>query len=425
MVNENAQFMTAYHTDRQVRLLNLEDGQEAGAEWEVVLVNSFSKLGRVQYEPDLGGSSQPDLCVSGCNGIEPFVVEITSVSDAGYERDNPIEDFEVAFHKLAHKKKLAPGGFDFQVGGEEVGEYPEQKTRLLLPNRREIKRFVDDTYGSFLDEIRAEPNRVRTHDLKKPALQITITYDPRRLGFSGAGYPSYTSLKARRTNTLFKALSKKAKQLKECGFEGTRGIVVCDAGASYLSSLSGGATTFSLRDIPANFFREHSTVSYVMLVRTVSHGDLASVGLTRDVSLNGYIQTKASDNRLVEILYRSIDILPRPAQLAINAYRSVPGPFRLFENSHFGGGRMSSKRVTISARTIHALLAGQLTPERYLESHKDSARILEIALKQGRTISAVHLEKSEREDDDWLTLEIGPPDPAIHPFVNPLRKTNE
>jgi len=47
MINENAQFMTASQLDRHVRLLNLEDGQEAGAEWEVVLLNSLNKFGRV------------------------------------------------------------------------------------------------------------------------------------------------------------------------------------------------------------------------------------------------------------------------------------------------------------------------------------------------------------------------------------------
>ena len=413
--------MTASQLDRHVRLLNLEDGQEAGAEWEVVLLNSLNRFGRVQYEPNLGGKSQPDLLVSGCDGIEPFVVEITSVSDAGYERDNPLRDFEDAFHKLARKKTLAPGGFDFQIGGEEVGEYPEQKTRLLLPNRGDIKRFVDDTYATFLDEIRVEPNRTRSHKLKEPTLQICVTYDPKRLGFSSTGHPSYTSLKARRNNTLFNALSKKAKQLKQCGFEGTRGIVVCDAGANYLSSLSGGVTTFRLRDILDGFFREHSTVSYVMIVRTVLSSDSKTRGLCRDVLLNGYAQRNPSERQLIEILSKSIDILPRPAQLAINAYRSVPGCFRLFENSHFGGGAMSSKRVKVSARTIHALLAGQLSLERYLESHKDSARVLEIALKQGRSIRAVHSETSEIEDDDWLTFEIGEPDPAIHRFTNPHR----
>ena len=84
---------------------------------------------------------------------------------------------------------------------------------------------------------------------------------------------------------------------------------------------------------------------------------------------------------------------------------------------------MSSKRVTISARTIHALLAGRLAPEQYLESHKDPVRILDIALKEGRSICGVHLETSENEDDDWLTFEIGEPDASIHPFVTPPRKT--
>lgn len=379
MINENAQFMTASQTNRHVRLLNLKDGRPAGAEWEIVLLNSLSKIGRVQYESDLGGRSRPDLLVWGSGGIEPFVVEITSVSDRGYERENPVQDFEAAFHKLAKKKQLPLGGFHFQVGGEEIGKFPEQKTRLLLPSRQEMGRFIEDRYTVFLDEIRVEPNRVRKHVLKEPKVEISVTYDPRLRGFSGAGYPSYTSLTARKTNALYNALSMKAKQLKQCGFKGTRGIVVCDAGASYLSSLSGGVTTFSLRSIVSNFFREHSTVSYIMLVRTVSSGNLRSVGLTRDVFLNGYLQTKASDDQLVKILYKSIDILPRPARLAINAYRSVPDWFRLLENSHFGGETMSSKRVKISARAIHALLAGQLSPERYLESHKDSVRMLEIA----------------------------------------------
>jgi hypothetical protein len=425
MISENAPFMTASQTDRHVRLLNLEDGQEAGAEWEVVLLNSLSKLGRVQYEPSLGGTSRLDLFVSDCAGIEPFVAEITSVSDAGYERDNPIQDFEVAFHELAKEKQLPPGGFHFQVGGEEVGEFPEQKTRLLLPSRRDIRRFVEKTYAVFLDSIRVEPNRVHTHTLQEPRVEITVTYDPRRRGFSGAGYPSYTSLKARKTNTLYNALSMKAKTLKRCGFEGTRGIVVCDAGASYLSGLSGGVTTFSPRSILGNFFREHSTVSYIMVVRTVPYRDLTSVRLTRDVFLNGYLKAKASDNRLTEILYKSIDILPPPARLATNAYRSVPGWFRLLENSHFGGGSLSSKRVKISARTVHALLAGQLDSERYLASHKNFVGFLERALKQGRSIRAVQLEKSQKEDDDWLTFEFGEPDPAIHRFVNPLRKRTE
>lgn len=305
---------------------------------------------------------------------------------------------------------------------KEVGEYPEQKTRLLLPRRDEIEQFVENTYSTFLDKIRADPNSIRIHNLKDPSVQISVTYDPKRRGFSSRGHPSYTSLKGRRTNTLFNALSKKAKALERCGFEGTQGIVVCDAGASYLSNTSGGATSFSLRDVVHEFFREPSTVSFVMVVRTVHAGNLSVLGLSRDVFLNRYLRTNVGDTQLIEILCKSVDTLPRTAELAINAYRPARGCFRLFENSHFGGGTMSSSRVKISARTVHALLAGQLAVERFQASYEGPVRIFESALKEGRSLRGVHLEASETEDDDWLTFEFGDPDPAIIPFVNPLRK---
>src|SRR6266853_567631 len=61
MINENAQFMTASQLERLVGLLNLDDGKGASTEWEIALSNSFSKFARVQYEPNLGGRSHPDL----------------------------------------------------------------------------------------------------------------------------------------------------------------------------------------------------------------------------------------------------------------------------------------------------------------------------------------------------------------------------
>jgi hypothetical protein len=72
-LSARGQAHTALQMDRPVRLLNLEDGQVGGAEWEVLLLNSFSKLGRVEYEPNSGGNSRPDLLVSGCDGIEPLL----------------------------------------------------------------------------------------------------------------------------------------------------------------------------------------------------------------------------------------------------------------------------------------------------------------------------------------------------------------
>ncbi len=52
LINDNSRFMSERQTQRHVTLLNFNDARSAPAEWEIVLLNSFSRLGEVQYEPD-------------------------------------------------------------------------------------------------------------------------------------------------------------------------------------------------------------------------------------------------------------------------------------------------------------------------------------------------------------------------------------
>ncbi len=427
LINENAQFMSNAQIARHVRLLNLNDRRGASTEWEVVLLNSFSKLARVQYEPALGGSSRPDLLVSPHGAIEPFVAEITSVSDAGYDNDNPFREFESAFEKLAKKKHLSLGGFHFRIGGEDIGEFPEQKTRLLLPPKHELERFISETFTDFLERIALEPEKAHSHSHRDSHTSVTTTYNPKNRETSGASFPSYTSLKARETNTLYKALANKAKTLKGSGYKGTRGIIVCDGGASYLSDTSSGVTSFSLRTIVGNFFRKHSSVSFIMIVRTILSRDLGSsrhtLELSREIFLNGYLPDSPHEAALAGILYASIDTAPRPKRLAINAWRQVPASHRLLAHSRYGGGSLSSRQVKISARTVQALLAGLLPQTQFQASHKDFARFLDGTLKQGRSIIGARVEVSANDDDDWLILEFGEPDPAIRPFISPIFKS--
>jgi hypothetical protein len=366
LINDNSRFMSERQTQRHVTLLNFNDARSAPAEWEIVLLNSLSRLGEVQYEPDLGGQSRPHLLVSR-SGIEPFVAEITSVSDVGYEDANPVREFESTFLRLAKKKRLGLAGFHFQVGSESIGNYPEQKTRLLLPRKVEMQRFVARTYAEFLDDVRQQPTKAHSHEYRDARVQITVTYTPYHGGISGAGHASYVSLKAREANTLYKPLAKKADALKRCGSTRTRGIIVCDAGASFLSSES-SRTAFGVRDIVAHCFRKHSTVSFVMMVCTITVPDTNSgrnrPRLSREVFLNGYLNRTPDTDTLIETLNASIDTAPHPARLALNAYRQIPASFRLFENSHYGGGSLSSNQINISARVVQVTRSAERSTRR-------------------------------------------------------------
>jgi hypothetical protein len=42
-----------------------------------------------------------------------------------------------------------------------------------------------------------------------------------------------------------------------------------------------------------------------------------------------------------------------------------------------------------------------------------------LRLSEGRLISDIQIEKSDAEDDDWIQIEFGDPDPAIAPLIVP------
>lgn len=295
--------MSESQIEGHVGRLNLGDRRSVSAEWEVVLINSFSKFGSVEHEPNLGGTSSPDLFVS-TPGVKPFAADIASVSDAGYENDNPIRYFETAFERLVRSKGIGLGGFYFDFGSKETGEYPEQKTQLLLPPKPEIDHFVKDNFAGFIEAIAREPGRTHRHSYRDSRADISVTYDPANTTISGAHYPSYTAVKDLEKNSLYNALSSKASQLKNSGFEGTKGVIVCDGGASYLSDAFGSATSFGLKKIIANFFRKHSSVSFVMVVRTLSRDSSLrrdTIQLSCGVFLNGHLPDTPNGERLIEV----------------------------------------------------------------------------------------------------------------------------
>ena len=84
---------------------------------------------------------------------------------------------------------------------------------------------------------------------------------------------------------------------------------------------------------------------------------------------------------------------------------------------------MGPKPLKISSRGLHELLAGKMTLARFMDAHgwDESVRgshpnPFERALSEGRMISAISVEQVNENDDDWLSIEFGSPDPAISPF---------
>lgn len=106
-IEEAAAFVPTAKLDGLIRRLNLENKQAIEAEWELAWLTALSRVGEVDYETSFPtGTSFPDIHFK--QGSFSFVVDVTSASDGGYERENPINEFSRAIEQLYRKQVEFP-----------------------------------------------------------------------------------------------------------------------------------------------------------------------------------------------------------------------------------------------------------------------------------------------------------------------------
>jgi hypothetical protein len=142
------------------------------------------------------------------------------------------------------------------------------------------------------------------------------------------------------------------------------------------------------------------------------------------------------DNRIRFDISRAIDKalgeMPLPEETPENAIGHLKSQRCLVGQSRIGGMQVISggrtMTVRISARALLELLAGKLDQKEFFERHGFLPSVPDVpprvnpflvSVEKGRMIDSVSIEKSDAEDDDWITIELSKPDPAISPFVVP------
>jgi len=140
MLNENRSFLPGQTVNRQVNWLNNQNKDSLAAEWEVLLLNALSKIGKVEYEKRFSGSKKPDIFFKSSKTLY-FVADITAVSDASYEQDNPTEYFFRCIREYFQKNGMLASGLKIKIKSDNVGTYRNKKVRLYLPHRSKIQNF--------------------------------------------------------------------------------------------------------------------------------------------------------------------------------------------------------------------------------------------------------------------------------------------
>jgi hypothetical protein len=99
-------------------------------EWEIILLESFSKHGEVRYEPS--SDERIDIVFSGSNVY--FAADITTASDRFLHQTNPVHQFSEELGRQARKNKiLSFGGFSYEIWHDQ--EYLSEIVIELLCSR--------------------------------------------------------------------------------------------------------------------------------------------------------------------------------------------------------------------------------------------------------------------------------------------------
>lgn len=91
----------------------------------------------------------------------------------------------------------------------------------------------------------------------------------------------------------------------------------------------------------------------------------------------------------------------------------------------------TSSEIKISAKALLELLAGKVDQKEFFERHNfiPSAESnsppenpFEVGLSRGQLIEEIAVDKADAEDDDWITIRLKGPDPAVSPFMVPAQE---
>lgn len=415
---------------RHARQIDDHRDYSLDAEWEVAVIYALSRIGAVEHEVAGPGRARLDICFSRSVGGEPwFVGDVVCVSDKSIEARNPVQPLRDSLAHAAKRARLKPQHFGLWINGGPWRERDDYRMKAYVPRGTQQER-ASDYLRAFALLAATTPGEGRSGRVKFDDVDFGVSYSPRADGISSGGVPLDTPISAK-LNPLFSALKRKARQLKQAALPGLKGIIVADGGSRTFGYIARPETTWLTKTL-TEFFRVHSSVDFVVILRV--DGEPAPDRLFNFDSPDGplfvdpILFTKESmpDEQVADLLSLwcgAVASLPTPVMDPRNAlnFCHTHRDQSLRALNHLGGWVVTKNSIKVSAVEVLRLLAGDTTPEDFRErnrlyvdrNEKTASNPFARALKEGRTISAVNVERAEDFDDDWLTFELSDPDAAL------------
>lgn len=433
LLQENASLLSIKQSNELVGRLNLG---EIPAEWEVVLLNAFSNAGSVGYEKNFGGHRKGDIYFEDTNQSGgKFLAEVTTVSDDGLDKLNPVEDLIAELNGIARRNSINPVYFSLRVGDGNQKQYKGgPKARLKLPRKAHFEaKIFGPKFHSFLSDIKQQPAKPHRFEIKNSEIDLTLDYLPKGLHLN-ASWTSYKVVYSLTENRIYSALHDKDVQLQNTQFKGPIGIFLCDGGCRFLAGETLGNLSYTPKEVIYYFLREHDSISFVVtFVVRREHPFVASPFVENPYRVFSNLYKGQCYNQMNVDMEKLMVRLKYPQCQwdAQNALRQLKA--HTFQGRYHGGMMKTTNEKTevrISARNVFELFAGRITQQQFFERHSflKDRNPFEKALQAGSMIGAVtrtpdvELEITPENDDDWIVFTFPGPDPALSPFFAPRKK---
>jgi len=390
--------------------------------WELVVLYGLSKCGHLQNEVTIASRRRPDVLFE--QDSLRLTADVTAVSDEGLDDNNPYHELSDLIEDAKKKLKLPIGGLDLRVRAKDEITKRGTRTVLLLPPRATLRTFVDEVIVPQLrDQIAddAFPLRVAIDD---EDVSLDITIDPTRSPNSSGAFVAYDVPRIKDRNPLFNALKAKAAQLRTA--DGITGVIVGDGDCVALSVRSADWRRVSTKQIIDEYFRQFSSIDFVLLlsVREIGHG--CASYLANEAS--SFFRPGFHAGTELDTLFESmVSHFPKPAMMPNNgALRAREDDYGL--GHHGGYGMSGSSMVRLGLREFTEIFAGLRSLDDNGAKNVEAARKLphETNLIQGTVMrnlmdgrlpeSIEVIKTDEDESDDWVEIRFGKVDPAVAPL---------
>jgi hypothetical protein len=399
--------------------LNILGKASLDAEWELIVLSGLARVGRIEYEPSLGGSANLDVRFISPAGLQ-FIADITALSDDEATRRNPVDHLIREVSRLLEKRSIR-GAVTIRIGAQQRNS---GVTLMLPPPHQFSAQLFSHGFDEFLDKIASAPASACIFQIHNDITDMVIAYAPGRWQTVVVHTPFKGSRDVVR-NALYNRLKKKVDQIKRSGprpGDGLVGIVVCDADCELLHSYSSVAMSFER--IARHFLSKSASLDFI-----------AGLSIKNDYGADGHVKPYMFDVRIVdrqpdreamltEVLQEALLQLPRPIRTGTAARYCLEGQHQqgltILQYYDRTGASIADGQISLSARATIDYITGRVDRQRFeILTDDRMLSILRRALDNGGAVHSVCVRRNPEGDDDSLQIEWSDRDPATAPFAAP------